>query len=78
MWVDDEYLARKETRTVIHDKREIIPKCVVLVSDKILQVCTCTVSLVYRRLGGGTPATMAYTVTTGKALISYRIVCLLC
>ncbi|XP_064397775.1 uncharacterized protein LOC135344493 [Halichondria panicea] len=30
VWVDDEYLARKETKTVIHDKREIIPKCVVL------------------------------------------------
>jgi hypothetical protein len=32
LWCDEEYLRRKEERTVIHDKREIMPKCVVTVS----------------------------------------------
>ena len=32
LWHDEEYLRRKEGRTVIHDKREIMPKCVVTVS----------------------------------------------
>ena len=32
LWHDEEYLRRKEGRTVIHDKRDIIPKCVVTVS----------------------------------------------
>ena len=36
LWNDDEYLARKESRTTKHDKREIIPKCVVAVSSGIL------------------------------------------
>ncbi len=29
VWVDDEYLERKEHRTVIQDRREITPKCVI-------------------------------------------------
>jgi hypothetical protein len=32
LWCDDEYLQRKEARTVIHDKRDIIPNCVITVS----------------------------------------------
>ena len=32
LWRDDEYLQRKEGRTAIYDKREIIPRCVVTVS----------------------------------------------
>ena len=32
LWVDDEYLMRKEARTVIYDRREIMPRCVVIVS----------------------------------------------
>ena len=31
LWCDEECLRRKEERTVIHDKREIMPKCVVTV-----------------------------------------------
>ena len=30
--MDDEYLARKERRTAMYDKREIIPTCVITVS----------------------------------------------
>ena len=37
LWNDEEYLRRKEGRTVIHDKREIMPKCVVTVSTRTLQ-----------------------------------------
>ena len=29
LWKDEEYLATKETKTVRHDKRDIIPACVV-------------------------------------------------
>ena len=32
VWCDDEYLQRKEARTSIYDKREIIPQCVIAVS----------------------------------------------
>ena len=32
VWTDDEYLERKESRTSVYDKREIIPKCVINVS----------------------------------------------
>ena len=31
LWRDDEYLQRKEARTSIYDKREIIPRCVITV-----------------------------------------------
>ena len=64
---------------MIHDKREIIPKCVVLVSDVNLKfyVYVHVLFLLCRRLGGGgTPATMACTMTTDKALTSNGIVCL--
>ena len=30
--MDDEYLARKERRTAMYDKREMIPTCVITVS----------------------------------------------
>ena len=39
VWRDDEYLARKERRTVIHDRREIFPECIIAVST----VYTCIV-----------------------------------
>lgn len=42
LWIDDEYLARKEARTVIYDKREIIPRCVIRVSE---YYCTLHVSV---------------------------------
>ena len=32
VWSDEEYLQRKEQRTVIMDKRDIIPKCIITVS----------------------------------------------
>ena len=32
LWMDDEYLARKERRTAMYDKREMIPTCVITVS----------------------------------------------
>ena len=38
VWRDEEYLQRKEQRTVRGDKRDIIPKCVITVSND------CTVS----------------------------------
>ncbi len=41
VWRDEEYLQRKEQRTVREDKRDIIPKCVVTVSND------CTVSNCY-------------------------------
>ena len=33
VWRDEEYLRRKELRTALMDKREIIPKCVITVSN---------------------------------------------
>ena len=33
MWGDEEYLQRKEGRTVRDDIREIIPTCIITVSD---------------------------------------------
>ena len=51
LWRDDEYLQRKEARTSIHDKREMMPRCVVIVSALhaihtasayICTYCTCT------------------------------------
>ena len=32
LWGDEEYLRRKERQTVRHDKRDIMPKCVIVVS----------------------------------------------
>ena len=32
VWRDDEYLQKKKARTSIHDKREMIPRCVITVS----------------------------------------------
>ena len=34
LWADEEYLARKEARTVRDDKREIMPRCVITVRDR--------------------------------------------
>ena len=31
LWRDDEYIQRKELRTTRDDKRDIIPKCVIMV-----------------------------------------------
>ena len=33
VWRDEEYLQRKEQRTAREDKREIIPKCVIVISS---------------------------------------------
>lgn len=35
LWMDEEYLVRKEARTVQHDKREIMPTCVIKVGVRI-------------------------------------------
>lgn len=32
MWRDDEYLQRKQERTIIGDRRDIIPHCIVMAS----------------------------------------------
>ncbi len=58
MWVDDEYLERKERRTAIQDRREIIPKCVITVRELLYwQLHNYTVPFTHcRRLGRGTLA----------------------
>ena len=33
VWDDEEYLQRKEARTVRDDRHDIIPKCIITVSD---------------------------------------------
>ncbi len=35
VWVDDEYLERKERRTGRHGKREMIPRCVITVRELV-------------------------------------------
>ena len=36
--MDDEYLARKARRTAMYDKREIMPKCVITVSQQYIML----------------------------------------
>ncbi len=58
VWVDDEYLERKERRTAIQDRREIIPKCVITLRELLYwQLHNYTVPFTHcRRLGRGTLA----------------------
>ncbi len=34
LWSDPEYLRRKQGRTVRHDRREVIPECIIEVREQ--------------------------------------------
>ena len=46
MWKDEEYLRRKEMRTVRDDKRDIIPMCIITVST----MAFCKIDILYTLL----------------------------
>ena len=64
VWRDEEYLQRKEQRTVRADKRDIIPKCVITVSNNYIDLAANIILAmfsIYRKLEEGTPVTMGIT-----------------
>ena len=65
VWKDEGYLQHKETRTAREDKRDIMPKCIVEVSYKLLfLLCQYYHYFIFRKFEGDIPATMAITGTS--------------
>ena len=65
VWKDEGYLQHKETRTAREDKRDIMPKCIVVVSYKLLfLLCQYYHYFIFRKFEGDIPATMANTGTS--------------
>lgn len=62
--MDDEYLSRKERRTAIYDKREIIAKMCSLIKLALLNIHYLACTSACRILNHDTPAMMVITVTT--------------
>ena len=74
MWRDEEYLQKKEGRTVRDDRRDIHPRCVIQViytcpASTLVESCIELLHVLCRKFAAATPVMMGSTGTTCQPLM---------